>query len=288
MNGKSRKIYMHLLLLRGVNPYLKIIRPFNCVMGALAVVLVAIIVNGLNLIDYSQEVILGMAVVFLSMAGGNVLNDYYDRDVDLINHPNRPIPSGEISPKNAVVYGTVLFSIALFLALLINPCALAIAAYAQIIMLLYESSLKKEGFVGNVAISILVGMIFIFGGAIIGNIQKVIIFAFMAGLANLGREIVKDVEDICGDLDRKTLPKKIGKKRAGIVASIFFISAVALSPLPYLLLGFSIWYLLTVMISDAIFIYTSIIHFKNPSLGQKYAKLAMLAGLGAYLVGGLT
>ncbi len=279
---------MHLLLLRGVNPYLKIIRPLNCVMGALAVVLVAIIVDGLNIIGYSKEVILGMAVVFLSMAGGNVLNDYYDRDVDLINHPNRPIPSGKISPKTAVLYGAILFGIALFLAFLINPCALAIAAYAQIIMLLYESSLKKEGFVGNVAISILVGMIFIFGGAIIGNIQKVILFAFMAGLANLGREIVKDIEDICGDLDRKTLPKKIGKKRAGIVASIFFISAMALSPLPYLLLGFSIWYLLTVMISDAIFIYTSFIHFKNPSLGQKYAKLAMLAGLGAYLVGGLT
>jgi len=257
-------------------------------MGSIAVILVGVILKGYFLSNYLWDLILGMLVVFFAIAGGNALNDYYDREVDLINHPDRPIPSGKVSPKNALIFGLFLFLLAIVFSALINIWTFIITILAEIAMFSYEAKLKNKGFVGNVTISILVGLIFVFGGAIFNDILRISIFALMAFSSNLGREIVKDIEDIEGDINRQTLPKKIGEKSAGIIASTFFILAVALSPLPYLCLGFSIYYMLSVLISDAIFIYVAIIHFKDPTRGQKGAKLAMVMGLISYLIGGLT
>ena len=79
-----------------MNAYLEIIRPGNAVMGVIAVVLMAIIGE-----NYNTPIILGGIAVFLAMGGGNVINDYFDHKIDAINKPNRPIPSGRISLKNA-------------------------------------------------------------------------------------------------------------------------------------------------------------------------------------------
>ncbi len=273
-----------------MNPYLKLMRPINCVMASIAIIMVGIIVKGYALADYWIQIILGMLVVFFAVAGGNALNDYYDREVDLINHPNRPIPSGKIKPKNALIFGISMFILALIFSSLINWITLTIAVIAELAMYLYESNLKNKGLSGNSTISILVALIFIFGAAIFGEeaVIRITIFALMAFSSNMGREIVKDIEDMEGDINRITLPKKAGKKTAGAIAFIFFILAVSLSPLPYICMGFSVYYLLTVLISDAIFIYAGLIQFKNPRRGQKYAKLAMIVGLIAYMVGGLT
>ncbi len=259
-------------------------------MASIAIIMVAIIVKGHAICNYWLDIIFGMLVVFFAVAGGNALNDYYDREVDLINHPERPIPSGKIKPKNALIFGISMFILALIFSSLINFITLIIAIAAEIAMYVYESNLKNKGLSGNTTISILVGLIFIFGAAIFGveAILRITIFALMAFASNLGREIVKDIEDMEGDINRVTLPKKVGRREAGIIALIFFILAVAFSPLPYVCMGFSIYYLSTVLISDAIFIYAALIQFKNPRKGQQYAKVGMILGLIAYMIGGLT
>jgi geranylgeranylglycerol-phosphate geranylgeranyltransferase len=109
----------------------------------------------------------------------------------------------------------------------------------------------------------------------------------MAALATIGREIVKDIEDVEADFDRNTLPKRIGKRNAGIMGSIAFLAAVSLSPVPYLTNIFGAGYLLVVLAADAIFIYCSIVHFRNPTRGQKFAKYGMLVALVAFLIGGI-
>jgi len=273
-----------------VNAYLKLMRPINCAMASIAIIMVAIILKGYALGNYWLEIIFGMLVVFFAVAGGNALNDYYDREVDLINHPDRPIPSGKIKAKNALIFGISMFVLALIFSALINWLTLIIAVVAEIAMYAYESDLKNKGLSGNVTISVLVGLIFIFGAAIFGidAILRITIFALMAFASNLGREIVKDIEDMEGDINRVTLPKKVGRREAGMIALVFFLLAVSFSPLPYICMGFSVYYLVTVLISDAIFIYAALIQFKSPQKGQKYAKVAMIVGLIAYMVGGLT
>jgi geranylgeranylglycerol-phosphate geranylgeranyltransferase len=164
---------------------------------------------------------------------------------------------------------------------------MAIVISAVLVMLLYETYTKKAGLTGNLSIAWLTGALFLLGGAVVGHVDRVVFIATMAFLATLGREIVKDVQDMEGDFDRLTLPKRIGKRKAGIIGSIAFISAVALSPTPYLA-GFLDWpYLMVVFTADAIFIYCAIVHFQSPKQGQYWAKIGMLVALIAFLVGGI-
>jgi geranylgeranylglycerol-phosphate geranylgeranyltransferase len=104
--------------------------------------------------------------------------------------------------------------------------------------------------------------------------ERTYIIALLAFLAILGREIVKDIEDMEGDFDRQTLPKRIGARKAGGIASLSFLVAVALSPIPYFDGTFGIWYLAAVAFADAIFIYCSIVHFENPPEDRSWPSTA--------------
>ena len=81
-----------------MNPYIEILRPGNALMGAITIILVALIDKTLSI-----PVILAMAAVFFETAAGNVINDYFDYNIDLINKPERPIPSGRISLASAAL-----------------------------------------------------------------------------------------------------------------------------------------------------------------------------------------
>lgn len=78
-----------------MNPYIEILRPGNALMGAISIILVALIDKTISI-----PVILAMMAVFFETAAGNVINDYFDYNIDLVNKPERPIPSGRISLKN--------------------------------------------------------------------------------------------------------------------------------------------------------------------------------------------
>jgi geranylgeranylglycerol-phosphate geranylgeranyltransferase len=257
-------------------------------MGILALLLSVLIATGTSISSYWADIVIAAVVVFFFVAGGNSLNDYMDREVDKVAHPKRPIPSGRLKPNTARTISIYCFAAALiasFFLSFIEATLIVVAAVA--LMLMYELSTKKKGFSGNLTIGLLTGMIFIFGGAVVGMIDRTIIIGLMAGLATLGREIVKDIEDMEADFDRNTLPKRIGKRRAGLAGSIAFVAAVALSPVPYLTNMFGPGYLLVVLAADAIFIYCSIVHFRNPTRGQQFAKYAMLVALVAFLIGGI-
>ncbi len=269
--------------------YLKLFRLGNCAMGALGALLAAVICAGVDEAGgFSLDIGLSMAVVALFTAAGNSLNDYYDRDIDKVAHPERPIPSGGVSAVIARALAIGLFAAAFVLSLFVNMWSVGIVIVSIAIIVGYERWLKAEGLAGNLAISWLTGALFLFGGAAVGRLELAWILAALAFLATLGREIVKDIQDIEGDKGfRRTLPMRIGSKSAGIAGSISFGAAVTLSPLPYLLRWLSIWYVPVVLAADGIFIYCALIHFQNPEKGQKIAKLGMVVALLAFLVGGV-
>ncbi|MBN1677011.1 MAG: UbiA family prenyltransferase [Candidatus Thermoplasmatota archaeon] len=272
-----------------VSGVLGLFRLGNCAMAALGALLAAIVCVGVDgLEEHSVAVPLSMAVVVLFTAAGNSLNDYYDRETDKVAHPRRPIPSGSVRPSQALGLSVALFTCAQVLSFLVNEWAVAIVAASILVMIGYEKLLKAEGFAGNLAISWLTGALFLFGGAAVERLDLAWILAALAFLATLGREIVKDVQDIEGDRGaRHTLPMRIGAKRAGVLASASFGLAVCLSPVPYALELLSWPYVPVVVLADAIFIYCALIHFRNPEKGQKMAKLAMLVALLAFLFGGV-
>ncbi len=269
--------------------YLELFRLGNCVMAALGALLAAVICAGINTApDFAVKIALSMAVVVSFTAAGNSLNDYYDRETDKVAHPERPIPSGKVHPGTARVLSIVLFCVSVALSLPVGPWSVAIVLASIAIMVGYERYLKAEGLAGNLAISWLTGALFLFGGAAVGRLGLAWLLAALAFLATLGREIVKDIQDIEGDRgSRRTLPMRMGVKRAGYTGSAAFITAVALSPLAYLQGRLSVWYVPVVAIADGIFIYCALVHFRNPENGQKVAKLGMLVALLAFFLGGV-
>jgi len=270
-----------------VNRFIQLFRIGNCIMGVIGVMLAALVGAGTSMIDYSIEILIASAIVFTFIAAGNSLNDYMDREIDKRAHPERPIPSGKISASTALRISAILFSISFLLSLLLDAISIAIVMIAILFMLFYEVKLKKEGFGGNFLIALLTGFLFLLGGAVVKHVEQTVALAAMAFLATLGREIIKDIEDMEADFDRMTLPKKIGKGKAGAIATLFILIAVILSFEPFIVGIFNIEYLFIVLIADAIFIYSSFLQFQNPKRGQKLTKVGMFVALIAFLIGGI-
>jgi geranylgeranylglycerol-phosphate geranylgeranyltransferase len=268
-----------------VKEYLRLFRLGNGAIGILGVLIGAFIATGVGIADHLLGIAVGCVVVAVSIAGGNSLNDYIDRDIDRIGHPDRPLPKGEITPAAALRVGIVLLAAAVAISLILQSVQVTGAVIvAVVLMAAYETLLKQRGFVGNIVIALLTGMVFLFGGAIVGDVMSVAVMAAMAALVNVGREIAKDIEDMGSDEGRKTLPMTLGARNAAIVGAAFFVSGPALSVWPLLDHTFGPLYCL-VFAADAIFIYTAFIIFRNAHKAQKLAKIAMPIAMAAFVLG---
>ena len=145
--------------------------------------------------------------------------------------------------------------------------------------------LKQRGFVGNVTIAVMTGMLFLLGGAVVGNVHGNVIVALMAMTVSIGREISKDIEDKESDEgDRLTLPMRIGDRNAAIIASLCYIVGPILSVFPIVWSTYSVLYY-AVLLADVMFIYCAFIVFKDPRKAQKAAKKAMMLGLLSFILG---
>ena len=268
-----------------MNKYLQLFRLQNGIIGVIGIVASALIASEMKFEDHLLEILLACIIVVTFMAGGNALNDYIDHEIDKTGHPERPIPSGRMRPKQALYAGCVTLGLAVALSVLfweLLPMVIVIVACA--LMLAYELALKQRGLVGNITIAVLTGLIFLLGGAIVGNIEGTYALVGMAVLVNIGREITKDIEDIKGDEGRRTLPMAIGTKKSGIIAAVFYLSGVALSIWP-LWTGMFNEYYAFIIVPDAMFIYASYILFTDPRRSQKVAKIAMLVAFVAFILG---
>jgi len=240
-----------------LNAFLRLIRPVNCVMMGFAVIVGASFVTYPN---FSTNLLLGFITSFTLTAASMAINDFYDRDIDAINEPQRPIPSGAISPKEALVLALVLSVIGFTAAFGMNVHCLIVAVIAWIVSVAYVTKGKRTGLPGNLLVSTCVVIPFIYGGFAVGRPESTtMIFVAIAFLSNTGREVIKDIVDVKGDRsqDIKTIPVVYGDRVATFVSSIFFFLAVALSPLPWVLELVSLWFLPLVVLTDVGLIWSS-------------------------------
>jgi len=240
-----------------LSAFLRLIRPVNCVMMGVAVIVGASLVTYPN---FSTNLLLAFITSFTLTAASMAINDYYDRDIDAINEPQRPIPSGVISPKEALFLALVLSVIGFVAAFGTNVYCLIVAVIAWIVSVTYVTKGKRTGLPGNLLVSTCVVIPFIYGGFATGSPElTTMIFVAIAFLSNTGREVAKDIVDVEGDKsqDIKTIPVVHGERVAAFVSSIFFILAVALSPLPWLLELVSPWFLPLVILTDAGLVWSS-------------------------------
>ena len=233
-----------------VRDWLDLFRAGNCVSGLVGVFLGAILTleefpSGDNL---RITILLGLSV-YSFMASWNALNDYLDLEIDKINRPDRPLPSERISQslaKAAIIFTCLISLISLFLAGQIANTmtdnfadwypTIAIWLLALGLLINYEDDrillgLKNKGLPGNLAISVSVGLVVLFGAAgLFDPFNERAVSLFLIGtLYNLSREIIKDVEDMDGDLGRFTYAMRVGAQRARLVSwGILLLTLVAL------------------------------------------------------------
>jgi len=281
--------------------YLRLIRPVNCLMMGVAVIVGAVI-SKQNFEDILfSNLVYGFITGFTLVAASMVINDFCDKDIDAINEPSRPIPSGLIKPEEALVFAAVLTAIGFVAAFLTNTAnALATslcfmtAIISWMVSVAYATVGKRTGLLGNFLVSACIAIPFIYGSlAVTNRIElNVLILASMAFLSNTGREITKGIVDVRGDRTRsiQTLAVRYGKKTAASAATLFYLSAVLLSPLPWFLNRVSIWFLPLVAITDFGLVASSVSLLRNYSRenARKVKRMVLLwftTGLLAFILG---
>ena len=214
-----------------MNPYIALTRPGNAVLTAVAVIAGAFIAAGPEIIDFQTEIIICCISAMMLVGGGNALNDYNDRESDKENHPNRPIPSGKISAETALNYSHILLGSGLVILwfTLANWLVFLIALIGVLTLIAYENGLKAAGIAGNIAVGFMSGTVFLYAGMAVDNPGPTIWMFGLAFLATISREIIKDIQDLEGDLDRKTLPSRIGIDYSLNIAIMILVIAVTLS-----------------------------------------------------------
>lgn len=273
--------------------FLTLARPLNCVMSAVGVGIGGIVAVGPGAWGGSAApLILGAAAAASFTAGGNALNDIFDRETDRVNHPDRPLVSGRLTLTAAKAFAVAAFAAGAVLAVFINVFALAIVGVNATLMFAYEASLKAQGAPGNLVIAYLVGSLFLFAGASVYRsasdpLLRTGVLATLAFLATLGREITKDIEDMRGDVDRRTLPQRIGARRAGVVAAIALFAGVGLSLLPLYYGVLHLGYSILVAPADGMFIYAAFHSAASPAGSERVTKYGMIVALAAFLAGAL-
>lgn len=279
---------MNSSILVKIRAFFESTRPFTSILGMAGAYIGGIVAGAPYL---SIPLLLAMVVVFFVGAGSMPFNDYFDREVDVISHPNRPIPSKRLTPKEVLFFSLALFGLAVVFSLFINPLCFVIVLASLGFLYTYEVFFKNEGFVGNIFVAFLSSMSFTFGGIAVGNPFASLLLSLLTFFLFTGREILKDVEDVKGDLlTRSTLPMRIGEKNAVIVASVFLVVAVLLSPLPYLLHQLGIGYLITIVFVDLIAVYVIIQNVKdlrNTTRSVRLTRIAAAIGIVGIILGAI-
>jgi len=266
---------------------LELTRPGNAVAAGLLTFIGAFVAGGVG--DAPWAVLAAVLATITATGGGNAINDYFDREIDAINRPDRPIPRGDISARGALWFSLALFGVAIAAALTLPVVAIAIAVFNFLALVAYTELFKGLPGVGNVLVGYLTGSTFLFGGAAVDEPLGAVALFGLAAVATLTREIVKDVEDIDGDREEglRTLPIVIGERRALIVGLIAMVGAVAASVWPYYAGTFGVVYLAVVIPADGLMMWATLKAFSDPSVSQRWIKRGMLVAAVAFVAGRL-
>ena len=229
----------------------------------------------------------------LITGGANAINDVFDLDIDKVNKPGRPLPSGMVEPGSAFRYALFLFLAGVFVSLFIHWAGFVIASLSALSLYAYSWKLKRTVLWGNLTVAFITGLAFVYGGLAVGRSREAFIVGVFSFFYHLAREIIKDTEDIEGDKKDNvvTLPIQHGVKTALTVATVVILSLCCLTPLPYIFKLFSIKYLIVVVLGVDLFLLWIVFSmWRNPetkNLGRLafMMKLNMFVGLIAVYLG---
>ena len=238
------------------------------------------------------NVSLGALAAGLIAAFGNVHNDLLDLEVDRINQRQRPLPQGIIPVRTAAGFAVILALSGILLGVCLGLFPAIITFTAALLLFLYNYRLKMIPLAGNLTVSLLTALAFIFGGVLSGNAAGGIIPAVFSLFFHFSREMVKDVEDLKGDSARTgaTYALKYGAKSARSLAAVSLAILVLIIPLPYFAHFYKIAYLyisLAGVVLPVLWVIRSLLKAENLNYRRisGILKLGMALGLIALIAG---
>lgn len=236
--------------------YLKMSRPVNLLIMVATMVLAKLLVvqpvfdlyrqeNGLSWLQFALMVV----ATLLIAAAGYWLNDQQDVEADRINKPGKNLVGIAFSGQKVMKGALWLTLLGVILG---NALAIWLGAYRlgffytvpAILLWFYNAKLKHWPVIGNIVVSLLVGLVpmlpglhemamlneaDVMGAALFGYIAKgSVAYGVLAFGINLIREVVKDIEDMQGDdhIGSHTLPLVIGERQAKFIAIILCLVLV--------------------------------------------------------------
>lgn len=226
----------------------------------------------------------------IATAAGNVINDWFDRDIDSINKPRRPIPSGVVTPRAALALYTVLL-IALTACVMRLPArqGLWIAVWAALLHL-YSWKAKRAYLAGNILVASVVSSAFLFGAFAAGDTAAGTVPAAFTLFFVFGRELVKDCEDLTGDREcgARTVPVVSGTGPALTASAIIFALLAVAVPVPYIIGIYGKAYLVTMLLSVLPVLVVSCalcVKRRSPAAVSMLLKIGMFFGVAAFYLG---
>jgi geranylgeranylglycerol-phosphate geranylgeranyltransferase len=247
----------------------------------------------------STSLIIPLLAVGLVSSAGYVINDYFDVEVDKVNKPYRPIPSGRVSPREALYLTLALIVVGVAPSITVGIFTASFVIVNTLLVILYSYRIKELGFVGNVVVSLEGAFTIVLGALTPSELVKDLSYvrfsaipAVYAFTLLLAREIIKTVEDMRADEVRnvRSLPRVIGVSKSSIIAFSLQLFIVCISLVPFLA-GYGYLYLALALITDALLIYSAINTLKlrrinNPELMasrlRSVLKLAIFTGTTAF------
>ena len=274
-------------------PFIKIIRPINCLFVALTTILGFAFLNDFLEINNFLYIIFATISAFFIAAAGYTINDYYDYEIDKINKPNRPLPKGDITLDTARMYGIYLFIIGCILSLFtMNYFCILIAVLNSIALYFYAKLLKKNLIIGNLLVAWNTCSTFIYGAILSSNLKNILPLICFSFLYTIIREWVKIIEDYDGDKKEKVKSIAIILGKQKTIYLIVFVAIILISSIFFFYIKsfmeetFFIVLLLLIFIPLTILIislYRSMNKFTAEKI-QRFMKLNMLSVVCFYII----
>ncbi len=223
-------------------PYFKIARPANLGLVSFVILIASSFFTPFPSI---WRLFLTIVCVTFITAAGNALNDMCDIDIDRINKPNRPLPSGTITIAGARGFMIAMFILGNLAGLILGFWSLFLSLFiATPLLFWYAYRLRHVALMGNIVVAFLSALTFVFAAQAFGDVKLGYVPAVFTFIISVIREIIKDLEDLEGDdaHNSKTLPVTIGEIPTRIIAGIMIVLFVPVIPIPYIMGLYGKWF----------------------------------------------
>lgn len=148
-------------------PYLKLMRPANIITAFADILAGSSIVAGGLVVFYSADLYLLLLATAGLYGGGVVLNDYFDAEIDQQERPERPIPSGQVTKKEALSLGVVLFLIGIAASFVVNVVSGFLAVAIAVLATAYDAKGKHIDWIGPINMGLCRGLNLLLGMSIL-------------------------------------------------------------------------------------------------------------------------